>query len=390
MVRLGECVSKVDTWNPIKSDACDSFQYIDLSSVDKDKKQIDHSNVSVIEPHCAPSRARQIVKTGDVLVSTVRPNLNGVALVTETFNGATASTGYCVLRSKAEKLDSSYLFYWVQTDCFISDMVKKATGATYPAVSDKTIFDSEIPLPPLAEQKRIAAILDKADAIRRKRNQSIQLADDLLRSIFMDMFGDPVTNPKGWEVKPLGEITTFENGDRSSNYPSGDDIVQSGVLFLNTKNIVADTLDLSATQFITEDKYKMLTRGKAQKGDLIITLRGTLGACCIFDCDYEKAFINAQMMIIRTGDKVMSGFLHDMLVSNTIKSHFQRIGQGAAVPQLTAKQLKELSVPLPAIDVQVKYEAVRKFVLSTLDKLYFAADQSLFESLCNKAFSGQI
>ena len=70
----------------------------------------------------------------------------------------------------------------------------------------------EIPLPPLAEQKRIAAILDKADAIRRKRQQAIQLADDFLRAVFLDMFGDPVTNPKGWEIAELGSISEVQGG----------------------------------------------------------------------------------------------------------------------------------------------------------------------------------
>lgn len=74
----------------------------------------------------------------------------------------------------------------------------------------------EIPLPPLPEQKRIAAILDKADAIRRKRQQAIQLADDFLRAVFLDMFGDPVTNPKGWPLKRFGEIGTWASGGTPS------------------------------------------------------------------------------------------------------------------------------------------------------------------------------
>ncbi len=315
MVRLGECVSKVDTWNPIKSDACDSFQYIDLSSVDKDKKQIDHSNVSVIEPHCAPSRARQIVKTGDVLVSTVRPNLNGVALVTETFNGATASTGYCVLRSKAEKLDSSYLFYWVQTDCFISDMVKKATGATYPAVSDKTIFDSEIPLPPLAEQKRIAAILDKADAIRRKRNQSIQLADDLLRSIFMDMFGDPVTNPKGWDIRPLGElckkITDGEHGTVKR--------LESGRLYLMARNINrSGKLDLNDVSYISEEDHKRIfKRCGPEKGDVLLVCVGaTIGKALIVP-DLPEFSLARSVALLKPGKNITSEYLLALLTSSS-------------------------------------------------------------------------
>ncbi|MBJ7273630.1 restriction endonuclease subunit S [Idiomarina abyssalis] len=129
---------------------------------------------------------------------------------------------------------------------------------------------------------------------------------------------------------------------------------------------------------------------QVQKGDLIITLRGTLGACCIFDCEYEQAFINAQMMIIRPHDSVKSTFLHDLLVSKAIKAHLQSLGQGGAVPQLTANQLKELRLPIPSIDEQVKYEAARKVIFGLLDKMPRSTNRDLFDSLSQKAFSGLI
>ncbi|PCI58518.1 MAG: type I restriction endonuclease subunit S [Gammaproteobacteria bacterium] len=207
MVELGKLVEKVSSWSPLKSDSETEFNYIDLGSVDKNKKVIDSKLVSSVVSSKAPSRARQLVQHADVLVATVRPNLNGVALVSNDFDGATASTGYCVLRAKCGELDSCYLFYWVQTNLFISDMMSNATGANYPAISDKIIKQSKIPLPLLAEQKRIAAILDKADAIHRKRQQAIKLADDFLRSVFLDMFGDPVTNPKSWDVGSFSDIS---------------------------------------------------------------------------------------------------------------------------------------------------------------------------------------
>ncbi|MBK1829606.1 restriction endonuclease subunit S [Verrucomicrobiaceae bacterium R5-34] len=142
--------------------------------------------------------------------------MNNVALVNDDLDSATASTGYCVLRPISSKLNSRYLFHWVQTNSFVSDMMRLATGANYPAVSDKIVKGSAIPLPPLAEQKRIAAILDKADAIRRKRQQALDLTDTFLRSTFLHMFGDPVTNPMGWERAKLGEIIKFQGGSQPS------------------------------------------------------------------------------------------------------------------------------------------------------------------------------
>jgi type I restriction enzyme S subunit len=147
-------VSKIKTWNPVTEIPDESFSYIDLSSVDKDAKKIDDQKVPILLGKEAPSRARQIVESSDVLVSTVRPNLNGVALLNGDYRYGTASTGYCILRTKPS-LSSKYLFYWVQTKTFVADMVKKATGANYPAVSDRIIKDSKIPLPHLPRSKRL-------------------------------------------------------------------------------------------------------------------------------------------------------------------------------------------------------------------------------------------
>jgi len=246
-----------------------------------------------------------------------------------------------------------------------------------------------IPVPPLEEQRRIAAILDQAETLRTQRRQALAHLDTLTQSLFLDMFGDPVVNPKGFVITTLADVSKFENGDRSSNYPSGDDIKTEGVLFLSTKNIVASKLDLSKPQFITQEKFESLGRGKARSGDLIITLRGTLGSCCIFDCEEETAFINAQMMIIRPTAKVICRYLHSLLTSDEAKAHFDYIGRGAAVPQLTAGQLGELKVLLPPLPLQQTF-ATRIQAIESLKATHRAALaqlDALFASLQQRAFA---
>ena len=149
MFPIGNLVIKCQSWNP-RSSGIGTFDYIDLGSVDKDMKAI--TAVESLECQNAPSRARQLVESGDVLIATVRPNLNGVALVSDAHHGMTASTGYCVLRPKKEELDSAFLFHWVKTNVFVQRMVDVATGANYPAVSDAKVKASTLPLPPLAEE----------------------------------------------------------------------------------------------------------------------------------------------------------------------------------------------------------------------------------------------
>ena len=198
---IGDVVDQVPCWTPGLDDSDGEFIYVDLSAVDQDSKTI--ASPRWLACTDAPSRARQIIRSGDVLVSTVRPNLNAVGRVPVELDGATASTGFCVLRPRSEVADGAYLFYWVRSPRFVGEMVRRATGASYPAVSDRIVCESKIPLPPLDEQKRIAGILDAADALRAKRREALAQLDTLLQSTFLDMFGDPVTNPMGWEVQRL-------------------------------------------------------------------------------------------------------------------------------------------------------------------------------------------
>ena len=346
-------------------------------------------DIKFITPQKAGELSRHSYAPGDVVIAKLGA-VGTACIIPEDAPAGVIVADVVRFRGDSKRVDHRFLCHYLNSSSGQCAVMKLSRGSTRVRTNLSDLKKVEIPLPPLPEQKRIAAILDKADAIPRKRQQAIQLADDFLRAVFLDMFGDPVTNPKGWEVRPLGQISTFENGDRSSAYPSGDDLVSEGVLFLSTKNIVSDTLSLESCQYITEDKYIALSRGKARKGDLIITLRGTLGSCCVFDCEHEKAFINAQMMIIRPDLGVGNIFLHDLLVSKAIKNHLQSIGQGAAVPQLTAKQLKELMLPIPSIQEQKRYEKIRDSVLTSIKKMQSESGISLFEAITQKAFRGEL
>ena len=134
---ISDVVETVSSWKPSRDDPDGEFIYVDLSSVDQESKTIASSRR--VASSGAPSRARQIIRSGDVLVSRVRPNLNAVGRVPVELDGATASTGFCVLRPRSEMADSAYLFHWVRSPGFIGEMVRRATGASYPAVSDRIV-----------------------------------------------------------------------------------------------------------------------------------------------------------------------------------------------------------------------------------------------------------
>lgn len=396
MIEIGSLVDKVATWNPIKEKRDTSFFYIDLSSVDKDKKIVDVCEVGHIFSKDAPSRARQLVKNDDVLVATVRPNLNGVALVQSELDGSTASTGYCVLRASVKKLDSTYLFYWVQTVAFISDMMSKATGANYPAVSDKTIKESKIPLPypddpekSLKEQKRIAAILDKADGIRRKRQQAIQLADDFLRSVFLDMFGDPVTNPKGWEVKPLSDVVKKDSVITYGIVQAGE-YVESGVPYIRTGDFKFGRLAKSGYARTHPDIAAKFERSKVSTGDLVYCIRASIGAVDIVPEYLDGANLTQGTAKISCGQNVTAEFLVELLRSKGFKFWIDRYSKGATFKEITLGKLRESPVVVPPIKLQNEFSLIRKKILNELKGKMFSGEQPVFEALSQKAFKGEL
>lgn len=328
---------------------------------------------------------------GDVLFSK-DGTVGKVSVITGNDEFAVLSS-LAILRPNSEVLDPSYLGHVLKSESVIDQATRSKTGSAIRRIILKDLKRVEFYVPPLPEQRRIAAILDKADELRQKRRQAIEKLDQLLQSVFLDMFGDPVTNPKGWDQLPLGDVTKFENGDRSSNYPSGPDIVSHGVLFLSTKNIRSSMLDLSECQYITAEKFKSLSRGKLQAGDLIITLRGTLGSCALFDeAQYDTGFINAQMMIIRSSAKLLPRFLHSLLVSSKMQSYIRYDASGAAVPQLTANGLKKIRVIVPPLYEQQKYcDVLEQFNQQMFcAKAAFSKLESLFGSLQQRAFNGTL
>ena len=149
--------------------------YIDIASIDRLTKSV--ASPKSMRGKEAPSRARRLVRTDDVLVSTTRPNLNAVAKVSPPLDGAVCSTGFCVLRANSE-CRPDYLFYMVQSPRFVDSMTEQMTGASYPAVTDGVVHAFEFPLPPLGEQRRIVADLEAgmADAERARRAAEAQLA----------------------------------------------------------------------------------------------------------------------------------------------------------------------------------------------------------------------
>ena len=168
-----------------------------------------------------------------LLYGKLRPYLKKIAR--PNFSGVCSTDILPILPGK--HIDKDFLHYYLRQPKYIELATNRSTGVNLPRLSPKILEEFPIYFPPLKEQKRIAAILDKADAIRRKRKEAIRLTEELLRSTFLDMFGDPVTNPKGWKTIKFGKIiiSGIQNGlyKPASDYGSGTPIIRIDSFYLS-------------------------------------------------------------------------------------------------------------------------------------------------------------
>ena len=383
---IGDVVDQVPCWTPGLDDSDGEFIYVDLSAVDQDSKTI--ASPRWLACTDAPSRARQIIRSGDVLVSTVRPNLNAVGRVPVELDGATASTGFCVLRPRSEVADGAYLFYWVRSPRFVGEMVRRATGASYPAVSDRIVCESKIPLPPLDEQKRIAGILDAADALRAKRREALAELDTLLQSTFLDMFGDPVTNPMGWEVVTVGdEIGFLTSGSRGwAKYYAKD-----GDTFIRIQNLKDGQLDLGDIAFVNAPESAEARRTKVEPGDVLLSITADLGRTAVVPGGIAKAHINQHLAILRF-TSLNPVFVSYQLASKGGQAQFDRLNREGVKAGLNFNDVKSIRLTNPPLDLQHRFAAIVESVeeQKTGQRAHLAELDTLFASLQSRAFRGDL
>lgn len=288
------------------------------------------------------------------------------------------------------KVNPKYGFYALQR---LKPKMESMAPSTTVAIINKRNFESlQIPLPPLPEQKRIAAILDKADAIRRKRQQAIQLADDFLRAVFLDMFGDPVTNPKGWDELVLKEIADIRSGVTKGKVVKPGESVT--LPYMRVANVQDGYLDLEDVQVITVS-VKDAEKCQLLKGDILLTEGGDpdkLGRGHVWNGEIENCLHQNHIFSVRVKDKeiVRPDFLSAIISSQRGKQYFLKVGkQTTGIATINKTVLSEFVPFLPPVTLQDKFLTVMRKIDSV--KLSLGkGDCGVFKSLSQKAFSGQL
>ncbi len=292
----------------------------------------------------------------------------------------------CKIESVSADLDRDYLGRFLTVT--LKEIEDSTPFVTVKHLSVKKLRQISIPLPPLAEQKRIAGILDAADALRAKRRESLAQLDTLLQSTFLDMFGDPVTNPMGWPRVNVGdEIGFLTSGSRGwAKYYS-----DSGDLFIRIQNLKNGNLDLGDVAFVNSPESAESRRTKVEPGDLLLSITADLGRTAVVPDGIGKAYINQHLAILRFCD-LNSVFASYQLASPGGQAQFSRLSRGGVKAGLNFRDVRSIGLTKPPGNLQHHFAGIVKTIQLQKSRLctHLAELDTLFASLQARAFNGEL
>jgi type I restriction enzyme S subunit len=331
----------------------------------------------------------KVVPSGAILLA-----MYGATVGRMAFLGVDAATNQavCNIRPDPKRAYPRYVFHCLQSK--INHFLSRAAGGAQPNISQGIIKETKIPLPPLDEQRRIAAILDKADELRCKRKHALSLLDGLAQSIFLEMFGDPEINPRGFQVsafEPLLETSP----NFGSMIPPREAMLEW--VSLRVANIQNWTLTLEDSKYI-DLPLDSVQRHTLRDGDIIlaraIASEEHLGKCVVVRPAGRKWAFDSHLMRIRlNAQKIDPVYVRELFRTPAGRQIFLRSTRKTTVQyNINTKELRALQIPVPPIDLQREFvsrvsalESIRDFGSRSIGRL-----NSLFSSVQSRAFSGQL
>lgn len=385
---LGELLLPTEQRDPTQRPD-EEFLYVDISSVNNATKEI--TEPPRVLGAVAPSRARKVVRAGDVIAASVRPALNAVALVPAELNGQICSTGFCVLRANRH-LNSRYLFYFSQSAEFVQHLVNRVKGANYPAVTESDMRAALIPVPPPPEQERLVRILDEADALRRLRTQADERTEQLVLACFDEMFGG--RRKKAFRREKLEDVSQIASGIAKGRRFNGRQSIE--VPYLRVANVQAGHIDLSEVKTI-EALPEEVEELALKRGDVLLTEGGDfdkLGRGAMWEYDIPNFIHQNHVFRVRAKDAELDPvFFSQFLLTGEARAYFLSCAKKTTnLASINLTQLRGLPVPLPPLSHQRTF-AARVADIRALQSAQAASRQrldDLFQSLLHRAFQGEL
>lgn len=302
--------------------------------------------------------------------------------------GSIATGEWTVVRPEQTRLNARFLHHWVSSPRarqLVTDLVKGIH--LYP----KDVARLEIPLPPLEEQKRIAGILDQADALRRLRRRALDRLNTLGQAIFHEMFGDPLDDSRpslGWTRESLDKSIQYIDY-RGKTPPKAS----AGVRLITAKNVKTGSVNLNPEEFIASDAFDgWMTRGFPKQGDVLFTTEAPLGNVAILDVEGDVA-VGQRLLTMRPDkNKILAPYLLYFLMSRGFRKKMFENSTGSTVVGIKSALLKKIPIAFPALHEQQEFAAAIGGAEAIICKAGGASrhSEALFTSLQHRAFRGEL
>lgn len=388
---LSDCISLYGGGTPSK----DKPEYWDgnipwASVKDLKTNRLNYTQDTITALGLANSSSK-IAKSGTIIIATRMAV--GRVTITE-FDVAINQDLKAIICS--DNVDVKYLFYFLFSQ--ENNFNKVASGATVKGIKINHILDIKIPLPPLAEQQKIAAILDAADSLRQKDRQLVDHYTTLSQSLFLEMFGDIFINPFNFTSNKLEHLLKSKkdmvDGPFGSSIDTKVDYCPDGEIpVIRTKNISIDNkFKTDDLKFMRREKYETVIRSQVIPGDIVLTKVGTIGNVCIMPDLYEEAVLSTTGSCrIRINEEIVNKkyFLHYL---NFYKPRMQDIASAGVQAFLNMTHIKGFDIVCPPITLQNQFADRVKFIEAQTQQAEASLEKSeaLFNSLLQRAFTGEL
>ena len=327
------------------------------------------------------------VKSGDVLITT-RGNIGQVAVVPERHEDSNINAQIVLFRTKPEKLYNRYLFWALQSQSANEQYYSLQTGTALKQLPVGKLERLKINVTSIKEQHRIADNLDKAYKIIKERRKELALLDNLIKARFVEMFGDPVTNPMKWLETTVGdECHYIKDGPHKSLPDIGEE--NGGHPFISVRNIVNHTIDFSTARYISDSDYvEARKRCCPEKGDMLYSKGGTTGIAKLIDTDVE--FANwVHLAVLKFDRQKLNGvFFENMLNSDYCYIQSQHLTKGIANRDLVLSAMAQIKMFRPPFELQEQFAEFVRQVDKSKSVVQKSLDEAqlLFDSLMQKYF----
>ncbi|MEA5465283.1 restriction endonuclease subunit S [Leptothoe sp. PORK10 BA2] len=331
------------------------------------------------------------LKPGDVLVARMPDPLGRCCIFPGNQMPCVTVVDVCVIRPNLAKIAPRYLMHAINSPMGRRGIERHITGTTRQRISRKNLGKVQIPLPPLAEQKRIAGILDAADALRAKRRDAIAQLDTLLQSTFLDMFGDPVINLMGWEEKLLAEVLQPDRPIAYGILKPGE-YEEGGVMMLRIQDIRGGKVAAEGLHRVSQSLSAQYKRTLLSGGEIVVSLVGTIGLCALVPPHFAGANVHRNLAVLVPCDELQPRFLLQYMVSDQFQRRIKETTKGGNQGLLNLGDLKRLPIPIPPLDLQCRFSTIVESVEQQKARMrtHLTELDALFASLQSRAFNGEL